>query len=174
MGRVYVLGVRIAAGPNFMQPECTGRIGSAVQVITKAAILFARRCDQRAQLGFENCLLAFPRPQNHDQRDCLFRQLDAGACASACLGSGRLAGLLLCSTLRHAGGDCIPNRAAQVMPSLTLVPIAPAADPQSHRESQPHSAARKTMSTGAGTSITCPVRVSTPVAGSILKTTMSL
>src|SRR5260370_12821936 len=109
MRRVRMLGVSFAAGPPFMQQVCTGRIGSAVQVITKATILFARRSDQRAQLGFENRLLAFPRPQNHDQRDCLFRQLDAGACASACLGSGRLAGPLLCSTLRHAGGDCIPN-----------------------------------------------------------------
>src|SRR5712691_10664962 len=151
MGRMRMLGVRFATGPHFMQQEWSGRIGSAVQVITKATILFARRSDQRAQLGFENRLLAFPRPQNHDQRDCLFRQLGASAGASACLGSGRLAGPLLCSTLRHAGGDCIPNRAARK--SLRW---------------------QKTMSTGAGTSITCPVSVSAPVTRSILKTTMSL
>ena len=75
MGGVGVLGVRFAAFPDFVEQECAGRVDRAVQIVAKAAVFFSSGSDHAAQFRFKNCLLAFARAQQNDQRDRVFWKL---------------------------------------------------------------------------------------------------
>ena len=69
MGRVGVLGVRVAAGPDFMEQESAGCVYGAVQVVAEATVFFASGRHQGAQLRFEDRFLAFASAQKNDQCD---------------------------------------------------------------------------------------------------------
>jgi hypothetical protein len=62
-----VCGVVLAALPNFVEKECSGLIGAAMQVVLQTAFFFACGHDQGAELGFEKQVLAFLRTECDDQ-----------------------------------------------------------------------------------------------------------
>ncbi len=73
MWQAGVFGVGFAAGPNFMQQQCSGSINGSVKIVGKAAFFFARRVDQRSKFRFQQRLLAFASTQYDDQRHGILR-----------------------------------------------------------------------------------------------------
>jgi len=91
MRRAGMGGVVFAGFPDFVKKKCAGMLDAAMQVVLDAAFFLARGRDERAEFGFEQQMLAFFGPQNHDQGDRVFGQL-GGSRASRTAG-GPLSGL---------------------------------------------------------------------------------
>jgi hypothetical protein len=73
----------------------------------QAAFFLARGRDERAELGFEEHVLAFLGAERDHQRNRVFREFGDRGTASAAPDAppGDFAG----SLFRHVGGDCTPN-----------------------------------------------------------------
>jgi hypothetical protein len=102
-----VRGVILAGSPDFMEKERAGLVEAAVKIESQAAFFLARRCNQRAEFGFEEHVLTFLGAQRDDQSDRVLREFcGRGAFWAASSGPpGGSAGFLF----RHVGGDCTPN-----------------------------------------------------------------
>ena len=61
-----------ARAPYFVEQEGVGWLNGAMQIILDAALFAASGSDQRAQLGFEQSLLAGLGAQDHDKRHGVF------------------------------------------------------------------------------------------------------
>jgi len=158
---MHMLGMCLTARPHFVQQQRAGRVSGAMQIIAKAAVFFSCRTNQRAQFASSKVSCpsrarritmsvtasfgSFPPAAPRD-----FRAPRFGLSRSR---SSRL-------TLRHNGRDCNLNRA-------TRKPFR-----RRWNACHAHCCGKNVMSTGDGTSTTCPVGVRPPVARSILKTTM--
>jgi hypothetical protein len=104
VGSLVVGSVMIAGFPDFVQEIHARLIGSAVEIVLKAAFFFSRGMNESAELGFEEQVLAFACAQgNNDRNGALGKFLDFWAARfTATSGSLRF-------SFGHDGGDCTPN-----------------------------------------------------------------
>lgn len=73
MGRAGVRGVVLAGSPDFVEKESAWLVGASMKIKSQATFFLARRRDQRAELGFEEHVLAFFGAESDDQGDRVFR-----------------------------------------------------------------------------------------------------
>ena len=66
-------GVVFAGRPNFVEQECPGVIGAAMQVVPQAAFLSTRGTNEGAELGFEEQVLPLLGAQRDDEREGTLR-----------------------------------------------------------------------------------------------------
>ena len=69
--------------PNFVEQKSSATICGAMQIVLEAAIFLARRSHQRAKLGLEKWFVTRSRPEKHNDRHAVLRQLCVIRCASA-------------------------------------------------------------------------------------------
>ena len=96
--------MRFAAAPDFVEQETGWGFRGAMQVVGEAAVFFARRAYQGAELGFEEHFLAVARAQLHNQRYGVFRELGVFSLP----GLAWAGWLFLGFALRHSWRDSTP------------------------------------------------------------------
>src|SRR5580693_7812623 len=105
MWGVGVLGMRFAAGPDFVEQEGGGAFGGAMQIVGEASVFFARRADERAQLSFEEHFLPIAWAELDDKGYSVFGEF--GALGRP--GFEETGRAFLCFALRHSGRDSTPR-----------------------------------------------------------------
>ena len=107
MGRAGVRGMVLAGSPDFVEKEGAGLVGAPMQVKSEAPLFLARWCDERAEFGFEEDVLAFLGAESNDKRDGVFREF--GDRCAARTAAGRPLRSFAGFPFGHVGGDCTPN-----------------------------------------------------------------